>query len=250
MFCFKKVTALIVSALLCVSLMGAPAYAQGSTPLPAQGSDLPGIAVQDLYDQAIPGMPQGDEVVTASQEDASTDTTLKEAFPAATALMSSQELEALIGSPLDFVDAASAIEFVYLEESLIALGQQENIAIALKDETPIGSAYLIVAPIGSGDAEAFDVSAIAQNAMLFTLSFTERAQAKAYRVLGVAYSQEGQDSVAYADFTADTSIENSYLFEVVTPETLEAMTQQEAQPGEVNAFIIDDEGALQAADSL
>lgn len=148
------------------------------------------------------------------------------------------------------VAASEAVGFVYVDEPIVAIGQEQNIAIGLIDEeASIEGARLDLASLADGETIEVEASAVAGDTALFTTTFELQESASAYQLVGVRY--EVGDVAFYADLT-QTGEETSYVFDVVTQSVADAMkdSNELSEGGEVSAFVIEDSGELVAKESV
>lgn len=176
-----------------------------------------------------------------------------------------------------WVDASEALDFVYIENNIIALGEQQNIAIGfIDDQITIESATLDLVKNESGDVVSVESDSIADNAILFSKLFTEEADIAGYSVAGLHYVSEGVSyyiefnsgltSVSVSDENSDTeALEDvetlalegdeysaaAYAFDVVSPELLSALDESAQMTDEdVSVLALDEEGGVTAAESV
>lgn len=148
------------------------------------------------------------------------------------------------------VAASEAIGFVYVDETVVALGQEQNIAIGLLDETAsIENARLELASLDSGAVVEIEASAIAGDTVLFSKTFENKEDTAAYRLAGMRYQLSGE--TYRADLTAADD-EASYVFDVVAQSVADAVEDSSAiaEDGEVSAFAIEGDGELVAKESV
>ncbi|MCL2889113.1 MAG: N-acetylmuramoyl-L-alanine amidase [Eggerthellaceae bacterium] len=152
-----------------------------------------------------------------------------------------------------FVDPAASIEYIYVDEILLPLGQEQFIAFGLLDEeAAIEQAQIYLVKAGTGETKSYPASVMVDNAALFVLSFDEHDDAAAYYLAEISYSLQGSEDIYRADFSVLEAQEagSSYLFDVVTPALFEAFNAQAGEDGEVTVFVITEEGEFLAAESL
>ena len=152
-----------------------------------------------------------------------------------------------------WVDPADVIEYVYLDEAIVALDQEQNIAFGLFDESAeIEQAEIYLERIDTGEILGYSAVSMADNAALFTFIFSEIEEATAYKLVEISYKLTNSEDIYRVDFSAiNTDQEGSgYLFDVVTPELLEVVSAETAEDGEITAFVITDEGDFIAADTV
>ncbi|MDR2715744.1 MAG: N-acetylmuramoyl-L-alanine amidase, partial [Coriobacteriaceae bacterium] len=150
------------------------------------------------------------------------------------------------------VDAAEVIEYVYFEETVLVLGQEQNIVFGLIDEAAVVTeAKITFTKTNTGAAKAYPAAATAGNAALFTMSFNGPEAATGYRLAEIAYSVKGFEGVYRADFLTAVEAEGGgYFFDVVTQEVADVVAELPTEEGDVSAFAITDEGSFIAAESV
>ena len=147
-------------------------------------------------------------------------------------------------------DAASAdlshVEYVYVDRQVVAAGEQQDIAVGLKGlDGGVASAEL---ELRASDGRTVKASAasVSGSAALFTFSFPDADQAASYSVVRVSYRLDGSSEVRGIDLSADQDAGCS--FDVVTQDT--ASVLEASDDDGVSAMVIDQDGSLQAADSV
>ena len=240
----SKVLSCLLSVLLVVSFSGFPAYAsddsvassssnadtssheKGSS---SEGSDsvgqVNGSAISSLSVESVTGNPsaeenrQGESAVAKTSDDAQ-------------------------GSE----DASKVIEFVYLDESCVSVGQEQNIAIGFVGSVKgISSAELCLEKKTTSEKLEFKASAIADDAVLFTMLFGHDSDASAYDLVSIDYTAGNERHVVSLQ-----SQGGDYLFDVVRADTATQL-EKSADAGsdsDVSAYAITNEGDLQAAASV
>ena len=160
-----------------------------------------------------------------------------------------------------------AIDFVYIDQTIVALGAEQNIAFGLKDEGAIEEATLTLRRSDTGAKITFEAAALAENAALFTFAFKDEADLAAYELDSIAYTLDGEQAtvtftvaeVSVADVTDEGEIVATavgdgegrpYAFDVVDPALAEAIEQSAAGEGEVVAYTVTEEGELEAHETI
>ena len=151
------------------------------------------------------------------------------------------------------VDPADAIEYVYLDEQVVTLGQEQYIAFGLLDENAvITQAEITFLKSNTAEEVSYPADTMAQNAALFTLKFSDEQDATGYQLLEIAYSVAGSPDTYRADFSALSGQQegDGYCFDVVTSQVAGVLPAEPSEDGEVTAFAITDGGDFIAADSV
>ena len=151
------------------------------------------------------------------------------------------------------VDPTDVIEYVYLDEQVVTLGQEQYIAFGLLDEDAvIAQAEITFLKSSTEEEVSYSTNTVAQNAALFTLEFSDEQDATGYQLLEIAYRVAGSSDTYRADFSALSGQQegDSYCFDVVTPQVADVLSAEPTEDGEVTAFAITDGGGFVAADSV
>ncbi|WP_172136047.1 N-acetylmuramoyl-L-alanine amidase [Adlercreutzia sp. ZJ473] len=185
------------------------------------------------------------------------------------------------GDPLDdatVLTAEEAVEFVYIENNVVSLGEEQNIAIGLLTKGgSVDKATLELVKGSSHEKVSLDASAITEGAVLFTASFDDPSSATSYLMSRITFESAGErfavdfgdssiSSVSVSD--EDTTVEVVdevdsvssdaadsgkvvYAFDVVSPELAEALTDA-ADKGEdgVSVLALGDDGSVVAKSSI
>lgn len=202
----KNMLASALAALLCISLMGAPALAAEQASAAAATS---ASAAETAYERA-------------SIED--------------------------------------AIEFVYIDQAVLSLGDEQSIAVGIAGDPLVSSATLVLSRPGSDARLEFEATALAEGAALFTFSFeaeTDLAVCEldslSYVVAGettvVAFGKEQVSQAAVTDEGEAVAIgavageEKPHAFEVVQSASAEVLETAAVSNDGTVAYAIDDEEA-------
>lgn len=259
-----KLLSVFMSLVLAFTLFGVPAYAdetsdavQGETASTANpGKGTSGSSTQESDEEPV--------VENPSQETASGEDVVQE--DEALGFEAENEMADVEAprDPADVTDAKEAedtedaekvaasdvVGFVYMDAAVVALGEEQNIAIGLIDESAfIESARLDLVALDDGTVVELDAAAIAGDTALFAKTFEDQEDTAAYRLEGMRYELDGK--AYYADLTA-VDDEDSYVFDVVSSSVADAMKESNevAEDGEVSAFAIEGDGELVAKESV
>ena len=140
------------------------------------------------------------------------------------------------------------IEYVYIDQQVIELGEDEYVSVGFADEAGVLETAQLQFVDSNGNAYACDASAVDANAALFSINFADQDQALSYTLAKLTYTVEGSDEQLSIDFSKDTNSENCYCFDYVTAETAQALSGS-SEDG-VTAMYADEDGNFQAADSV
>ncbi len=168
------------------------------------------------------------------------------------AVSSEQEESETDGNSITSNSAADAIEFVYLDNSVVSLGQEEHMVIGLLDNgASLSSASIVLSRSDGGDPVTVQASSFNGSASLFSFTFNDEQDAVAYTLRGFSYSLEGASSSSYVDFSMNDNDRSACVVDVVKPEIADAVAAAETdnQNG-VLAFTLEDGGSLEAAGSI
>ena len=242
-----KATAVLLSVVLTCTMFGSPAHAASPEEF---SSDADSSSSKTTVES-------GDADEAVSQESDLTDSASSPTYSESKAVGEDAEcqngLPEATGQLGDVVQVAveNAIGFVYIDESVVSVGQEQNIAIVLSDEAAaINGAQLRLEGVGDGRSMTVDASQLAGDAMLFTVAFNDESDAAAYRLSWVRYEVGG---VAYqVDLSEANNDESQYAFDVVTRSVGKALkgSSGEGGIGGISAFTVQDDGSLVAAESV
>lgn len=115
-------------------------------------------------------------------------------------LFPAQALAAVVES------SADAIEFVYVDQSSVEAGSEQNIVVGLVDDAEVSSATLVLGV--DGKKIELDSSATAGGAALFSASFDDEG---AYELQSLMYTLEGSDDARVVDLS-----DSDHGFEIVS----------------------------------
>lgn len=157
-------------------------------------------------------------------------------------------------SEYTMVNAADNIEYVYIDELLLAVGEEENILFGLYDDQAILSdAVLMLQRSDTGEYLLIEADTLLDNSALFKFSFDSENNAAAYVITGIRYDIEGDDASYEATFVYEKE-NNEYGFELVTKElknVLSAGTNNESvSDGDATVITITDEEELVVTNSV
>ncbi len=145
-------------------------------------------------------------------------------------------------------EASDTVEFVYIDESVVSVGDEENIAVGFSDEgVKVDSAILHLRKMVSDERVDFAVSSIVDGAVLFSMPFGSDDDASAYALLSMTYVLNG------VQYEVPLKSQNSdYLFDVVRADTAQQLSEssEKATNSAVSAYAVTDDGNLAAASSV
>lgn len=158
----------------------------------------------------------------------------------------SQEAPTESGAQPDDTPApVEGLEYVYVDTQVVAVGEDEYIAIGLSDQDAVvSSATLELFPADGGDPVELDASALSENAMLFTANFSDDAQATTWIASTLTYTLQGSDEQHEIDLPSEG---DPYQFDVVRADTAAAIGDTS---GDTTVLTIDEDGKLESADSV
>lgn len=259
----NKLFSVFMSFVLAFTLFGVPAYAdetdepaaEQTMPEADSGVDSGGSTVQQGDEQPSSDEQEQDAAsagdVEKSAEGQASDSDGEERNDEDRSSVDGQKKEETAkDSDALKAPASDVVGFVYVDESVIAVGQEQNIAIGLVDEEAVIShARLDLVSLDDETTVEVDAATVAGDTMLFKKTFEDQGDAAAYQLVGVRY--ELDDKAYYADLTA-TDDEMSYTFDVVSQSVADAMkdSSEVAEDGEVSAFTIEGDGELVAKESV
>ena len=141
------------------------------------------------------------------------------------------------------------VEFVYIDQSIVAVGEEQNIAVGMTGIDGSPSAAKLALVNSRGEEAVVDAANIADNSLLFTIAYTDDGQTDAYTIARLSYMLEGSEQEYTIDFSDDTNESNDYTYQVVSDGLVDALDASGTEDG-VTAIVIGDDGELQAADSV
>ena len=235
----KRFAVLLLSALLTIQPMLSPVcvYAEGATT-----SDINvGTADASLDDSQIDasvgeGASASNEVVIDSQSN-----------PGSNDAEMPTEDESAIAQAKPTQVSLDVVDFVYVENSLVSLGEQWNLAIALKDAGVTIDDACATLVDSEGTSHVILASDCAGNAVRFAGSFDEQSQALRYTLRDMTYTLSGGETF-YVSFEDDEVSQNTYSFEVVSSDVKDSLTDPDGD--DVSAVVINEDGSLESADSV
>jgi uncharacterized protein YjdB/N-acetylmuramoyl-L-alanine amidase len=236
----KKFLSLCMSFVLAFTMLGGVAYANPAEEQESSSTEESKIEEtesQDIFENEVSDVV---EPPTTELESQASDTE-EETAPA----------EADISRTV--MQAEELIEYVYLDESIVSLHQEQNIAFGLLDQNAvITSAEAEFIRGDNQEIELFESELMVDNAVLFTMIFDDAADATSYTLAGISYQVEGSEERYYADFetVSEEQKGGSYYFDVVTSEVYDALSKNASEEGEVSALAIKDDGELVAVESV
>ena len=141
------------------------------------------------------------------------------------------------------------IEYLYLESSLVAVGEDQNIVIALTDDSAVfESATLTLVSPETGASKTVEATAFEGATVLFAFAFEDDDDATCWQPTSIEYTLAGSSDTYVIELALE---EDTYLFDVVSEETAEAFgSSADGDAEDVTVASITDEGTLEAADSV
>lgn len=139
------------------------------------------------------------------------------------------------------------VEYVYVDQQAVAVGDTQNIVIGLSSEdAQVASAKLELVASDGLPSLTLDASKSSGNAMLFSMDFNDD-QAASYTVSKLTYTLSGSDSQHVVTF-ADG--EGSVSFEVLRANTARALSETSGGDEGVSAYSVAEDGSISSADSV
>lgn len=243
----KKALAVVLSVLLCLPIASISAFAD-----PEEGDSGTTNAIID------PEAPINDDLTSEDDQD-ETDLDIGAADIESEIEDEDSELNDAIEDYLEVdlsdahkTSAVEVVEYVYLDEAAVVLGEEEYVAVGLLDEeAQISQAELSVMNLHTYEVMRFESSEIADNAALFSLLFEDDSEIGTYQVIGFSYALVGEDNATYADFSSDGEITNTYIFNVTTQQVIDAVEILDADESSDDSILaIEDTGEVSIVDTL
>ena len=271
----KKICSLLLAIVMCFSFMGVPAFAvegvlsdsatvaagtENAADQQAEAGDAAAPVAEQLAvesDDSAGGEPAAEADNDAAQPaDASASSAVAQLAGEPAASEAAQE-------PAVALTVEEAVDFVYIDQTIVALDAEQNIAFGLKDEGVLDEATLVLRRTDTGALVSFEAAVLLDNTALFTFSFADEADMAAYELDSISYVLDGEratvvftaSQVASVDVAVDgevvttaaeTSGQHPYAFDVVSAELAEALENPIVAEGDVVAFAIADDGELSA----
>lgn len=234
---FKNLFVCSLCFILSFSLLGIPAYADDSS-----STEYPS---QEQIQDELTTREAGVSVVGDDEATEALDKSIRQGKDGSTDGEAGREDFDLV-----CVSAADAVEFVFLEESVVALGEEQSIAFGLTDNTAcIESAQLDLIRLDSNKKIELEAAKFVEGAAVFSTTFENEMDVAAYQLTGIRY--EFGEASYYADLT-DIEDGVAYTFDVVAQSVSEAFKKSSeiSEVGDVSAFAVKDDGSLVATDSV
>ena len=171
----------------------------------------------------------------ASTEENAADAVAEEEAEAA------QESGAVIGS-------MDELSYVYIDASIVSVGGEQNIAVALADESLVITwARLVITSPETGTSFETEAVSVSGNAALFTITFESDSDATNYELTSFTYTLDGSDQTYYIGLDVE---EGNYVFDVVSAETMEVLESDTSDSEDVTVYTVSDDGALTATEEI
>ena len=209
------------------------------------------LSTVSAYAEAVQEQEVATAPATASEEVPATE----DDSAAAESAVDDEEVSGEAAEPADAAQTdpvsvdASAAEFVYVDRSVVALGSEQSVVVALSAlQAPLASARLELAD-QNGAVSSYEATKIDGSAVRFTMTFTGEEQIATYHVQRLVYSLEGDQAEYAMTFPFDAGGAAQRSFDVVRADTAEALSQSTENDG-VTAMAVQEDGTLVAADSI
>lgn len=174
----KKMLAVFLSAVLTFSLMGVSAYARSADENPL-GDHL---EVTDDTPMATESQSTTEDVVSGAEAPQVND----EAGREATADKS-------VNPTITELPAAEAVDFVYIESSVLPVGETQYIMVGLKADATVSAASISLIKTEAEEPLQVDALGISENSALFTKAFISDEDIAGYLLSSITYTVENQD---------------------------------------------------------
>ena len=148
--------------------------------------------------------------------------------------------------PLDL----SAVEFVYVDQSVVSVGDTQHIAIGVVSLGGTVTSATLELVDSQGQASFAEAENIVDASMLFSIAYTEDAQADAYQIASLSFTVDGDSNRYTIDLVPDSAESDPYAFDVVTGDLARALTADDGTEDGVTAYTVGEDGALEAASSV
>lgn len=268
----KKILAVGLSATLAFSLLGVPAFAVDD-----DDSGIAASAVSDAPLSSEDGASVDEDALDAELEERE-----EEASSANEIAVDRDDLSTDVPASKEAtaISTDDAVEFVYIDKSIVTIGEEQQIVIGFKDEsTSVDNASILLTCAGQDHSVTIESSKIVDNAALFVKSFEDDSEALGYMLAELRYEVDGDsyivdfgatslksvdpdDDSETVDVLADVTLASggaetsesgkaAYAFDVVT-EDLSMALAESAEIGEedVSVLALKDDGTLVASESV
>ena len=141
----------------------------------------------------------------------------------------------------------SKVEFVYVDQNVVRAGDTQHIAIGLASVDGIFHAAHLRLINSQGEETIVDAASVVDSSMLFSIDYTDDAQADSYRIDSVVFSLDGSDEQFQIDLQGD---EAAYAFDATTGEFADSLSADDGSDDGITANTMADDGSLELADSV
>ena len=154
-----------------------------------------------------------------------------------TAVISAEQAAEVTGAD----EIQKALEYIYVDETVIHIPQTQYIAVAFSDtELIVESAILYYESLYTGETHTVEASNIIDNSLLFTVDYPEGSAEDDIRLTGMEYTYLGGLDVVSVDF-AELEIEAGYA----VTNTAEAQAADGlSEMSEVTVYSMDEDGNM------
>ena len=217
----RKATALLISVVLCFGLVPAEAFASVG-----EAFSAPAVIV-GVDDASSVGDDLSAESPRANETDGQ-----------------GQAVQNADGAQLRSDDSADMnvndlIEYVYIDKSVLALGEEQNIVVALRDESGDISDAVLTLRDSKGTECHLNAVAYANSAVRFSFTYSDNGQALSYTLISLSWT-DGSARQKTLDLSGGVD-GDCYEFDYVEEGTADALASGD---GEVSAAVIDENGQL------
>ncbi|WP_165062556.1 N-acetylmuramoyl-L-alanine amidase [Adlercreutzia sp. ZJ154] len=273
----QKAIAVMLSLTLSFSLLGIPAYAAEDEVDANPTTELPISDIADVDDNTDE---KQDVDVNAQDESSKADISVETETVDSTENTNSEidnKTDTAVEDVATNVSMDDAIEFIYIDKAILAIGEEQQIAIGFKKSDPIDEATLKLEVAGQETSLSIEATNIVNNAILFSKKFNNDSEALGYMLAELRYKIA--DKEYFIDFGAaeiknidcDSDSENieviedvasakaettdsgyaAYAFDVVTQDLSNAISDSSEMGNEdVSVFALGENGDITAAESV
>lgn len=248
----KRVLAICLAALLAFTPVLQPfvVYAESTGTAPTSevaGSSSISSSEQmgSLPDEIVSTEDAPDSLVADSSEQEAIDQTDQDT---SSALDDAGEMDEVSAPQPEEMDISS-VAYVYVDQSVLAIGDTQYIVIGFNGLCDSLSAAQISLRSTQHELITVNSSKVIDDAALFEIEFSEDGQADVYSISDVTLTLQNVDTSYVINFSDDANENNDYSFEVVTADVANALNESGTEGG-VTAMTIGENGELKSAASV
>ena len=139
------------------------------------------------------------------------------------------------------------LEYSYIEKSIVAADEENNIVVGLKDESAVIESAQLNLAVGSNKEKTVqvDMDKVINNTARFTTNFDEKA---CYKLSSLTYSISNNPDPQYVDFANED--DQSLVFDVVDSKTADTLNASISSNNTTSTFVMNEDGSMKGAESV